>query len=201
MTRNLTFVDFQNDFVAPGGVLTFDNGKGDTELISRVQSFWRALPRGYFASAVVTYDAHNPETYYQTEESKNFPLHCVPGTFGFQLAVDSHIIGDKIPHVQILCKNTYDMWAGTIDTVHPDIAKTKDVVLFGVASDICNRAAIAGWLALGASVTVLEDLTRGIFKETREVVQEAPFCHAVQKGQLTVMTSQQFLEQLQYVRA
>lgn len=26
--RNLTFIDFQNDFVAPNGALTFDNGKG-----------------------------------------------------------------------------------------------------------------------------------------------------------------------------
>ncbi len=196
MIKNITFVDFQNDFVASGGALTFDNGKGDMDLINRVNLFWRDLPRGYFANAVVTYDLHDSATYSKTAESKRFPLHCVWGTPGYRLAVDARLIHDKVADVQHLRKNTYDMWAGTIDTVRPDIAKTKEVVLFGVASDICNRAAIAGWLALGAQVTVLEDLTRGILKQTREVVQEGAFYRAVQRGQLKVMQSRAFLDQI-----
>ncbi len=201
MTRNLTFIDFQNDFVAPNGTLTFDNGKGDTSLIARTRSFWEALPRGYFSSAVVTYDTHNPDTFAQTEEGKQFPLHCAEGTHGWQLAIDTDIIQDKIADVQYLRKTTYDMWEGTIDTVRADIANTKEVVLFGVASDICNRAAVAGWLKRGANITILEDLTRGIFKETREVVQEEPFKRAIQKGQLKLLTSQAFLKQIQHQRS
>jgi len=47
-----------------------------------------------------------------------------------------------------------------------------DVTLMGVASDYCNRYAMEGWLAYGARVTILEDLTKGIEKETRQVLAE-----------------------------
>ncbi len=199
--RNLTFVDFQNDFVAPQGALTFDNGKGDASLIKRTRQFFKQLPQGYFTSAVVTYDTHYTNTYYQSDEGKSFPIHCVENTEGWCLAVDKTAIQSKIADVQYLRKNTYDMWQGTIDTVRADIAGMKEVVLFGVASDICNKAALKGWLERGASVTVLEDLTRGIFKETREVVKEQPFCQAIENGKLKIMTSKAFLRNIQRQRA
>ncbi len=201
MTRNLTFIDFQNDFVSPKGALTFEDGLGDLHLIERTAHFFKQLPRSYFANAVVTLDTHNAATYHQSDEGKRFPIHCVSNTSGWQLAINKSLIHDKIADVQYLCKNTYDMWEGTIDTVRADIAQTKEVVLFGVASDICNRAALKGWLERGASVTILEDLTRGIVKQTHEVVQEEPFRQAIQRGQLKLLTSHAFLKQIQNQRS
>ena len=200
--RNLTFIDFQNDFVAPNGALTFDNGKGDINLINRTQAFFNELPMHYFATAIVTYDTHFPKNYAQTEEGKTFPLHCAVGTKGWELAVDKNIINQKIPVVQYLRKSTYDMWGGSLDTVRGDICtQTKEVVLFGVVSDICVKAGISGWLKRGATVIVLEDLTRGIVKQTREVVQEAPFKKAIARGQLKITTSRRFLQQFQNERS
>ena len=55
-----------------------------------------------------------------------------------------------------------------MDTVVPLIRKEltivdaeleDEVVLFGVASDICNKAAFKGWVKKGIPVTILEDLT------------------------------------------
>ena len=196
----LTFIDFQNDFVAPGGVLTFDNGKGDTALINRTRAFFQALPRGYFTNAIITLDTHFSDTYAKSEERKSFPLHCVPQTKGWELAIDKKVIESKIPVVQYVRKNTYDMWAGTIDTVQCHIPSIKEVVLFGVASDICNKAAVAGWLKRGVSVTILEDLTRGIYKQTADVLKEEPFRCAVQNKQLKTITAPAFLQRIQHER-
>lgn len=200
--RNLTFIDFQNDFVAPNGALTFDNGKGDVNLIQRTKAFFNELPANYFATAIVTYDTHFPKTYAKTEEGKTFPLHCAIGTKGWELAVDKNVINQKIPVVQYLRKSTYDMWGASPDTVRIDIyAQTKEVVLFGVVSDICVKAGIVGWLKRGATVTVLEDLTRGIVKQMREVIQEEPFKRTIIKGQLKITTSHHFLQQFQHQRS
>jgi len=200
--RNLTFVDFQNDFVAPGGTLTFDNGQGDIGLINRTKAFFKALPQGYFANAIVTYDTHFADTYARSEEVKSFPLHCAAGSKGWELAIDKNLIESKISFVQYLRKNTYDMWAETIDSIHANIVpSTKEVVLFGVASDICNKAALAGWLKRDVPVIVLDDLTRGIFKQTSDVLREQPFRAAVQRGQLKVMTSRAFLKRIQNERS
>ena len=35
--RTLNLIDFQNDFVAPNGALSFDSGKGDLKLIQKTK--------------------------------------------------------------------------------------------------------------------------------------------------------------------
>ncbi|MDV2480437.1 isochorismatase family protein [Methanoculleus sp. Wushi-C6] len=50
-----------------------------------------------------------------------------------------------------------------------------EVTLFGVASDYCNRYAMEGWLERGASVTIVQDLTKGIEKETPQVLDEPQY--------------------------
>lgn len=52
-----------------------------------------------------------------------------------------------------------------------------EVTLFGVASDYCNRFAMDGWLERGARVTILADLTKGIEKESDEVLSECAYRH------------------------
>ena len=198
MTKKLTLnlIDFQNDFVFPDGALTFDNGKGDISLIKRVERFLMQMPNNLFASAIVTYDTHHLDTYFQTEESKTFPPHCLEGEKGWCLAVNPDYIHFKIPIIQNLKKSTYDMWANSIDTVSQTIInQTDEVVLFGVASDICNKAALLGWIKQDVKVTILKDLTRGIFKQTDEVLKEPPFAAAVANGKIKTMTAQAFLHQ------
>ena len=198
MNKNLTltFVDFQNDFVAPNGILSFDNQKGDIALIQRVQNFFKNLSKNIFSHAIITYDTHDKKTYPLTPESNQFPLHCEINTMGWQLAVNYNLITKNIPHIQHLKKSTYDMWANTIDKVDENIINnTNEVVLFGVASDICNKAALTGWLNYDVTITVLTDLTRGIFKQTEDVLKEDPFATAITKGKIKTLTAQAFLQQ------
>ena len=191
----LTLVDFQNDFVAPSGALTFDNGKGDLKLIKKMTAFFQKLPQTVIANAIVTYDTHDLKTYSTTPESKQFPPHCIKGTNGWDLAINTDLLHNKIPHIQYLKKSTYDMWEKTIDTVDTKILKdTKKVILCGVASDVCNKAALLGWLKKDVEITILEDLTRGIFKQTADVLKEPPFAQAVAKGKIKTLTAQNFLK-------
>lgn len=193
----LTLVDFQNDFVAPKGALTFDNGKGDTALIERMESFFNHLPQNMIANAIVTFDTHDTKTYTSTAESKQFPPHCIKGTMGWNLAISPSLLCAKIHTIQYLKKATYDMWEGTIDTIDRKILDTtKKVILCGVASDVCNKAALLGWLKKDVEITILEDLTRGIFKQTADVLKEPPFATAVAKGKIKIMTAKAFLNNI-----
>ena len=193
----LTLVDFQNDFVAPNGALTFDNGKGDLKLIEKMTAFFHKLPKTVFANAIVTFDTHNLKTYSKTPESKLFPAHCIEGTNGWKLAIPPSLLHNKIPNIQYLKKSTYDMWEGTIDVVDRKILDTtKNVVLCGVASDVCNKAALLGWLKKDVEITILEDLTRGIFKQTADVLKEPPFAVTVAKGKIKTMTTKTFLNNI-----
>lgn len=69
-----------------------------------------------------------------------------------------------------------------------------DVTLMGVAADYCNRYAMEGWLARGARVTILGDLTRGIHKEWPKVLEEEQYrCHG--PGGVRVVSSKEFLQE------
>lgn len=50
-----------------------------------------------------------------------------------------------------------------------------DITMIGVASDFCTRYAMEGWLERGASVTILHDLTKGINKETLQILDESVY--------------------------
>lgn len=197
LQKCLTLVDFQRDFVAPQGILTFDNGIGDLELINRMEIFFKKLPKGYFDHGIITYDTHEATTYAQTEEAKNFPLHCAINTKGWQLAIDPATVLNKVPNCQHLRKDSYDMWRGFPEQVdHRYTSSKQDVVLIGVASDICNKAALDGWLQKKARVTIIDDLTRGIFKQTNEVVAEPQYQQALKTGQLRIIKASQFFNEI-----
>ncbi len=74
-------------------------------------------------------------------------------------------------------------------------AADVDVTVIGVASDYCIRYAVEGWLARGARVTILSDLTKGIAKETGEVIAEDRF-RPYADGRLRSVESAAFLEEL-----
>jgi nicotinamidase/pyrazinamidase len=69
-----------------------------------------------------------------------------------------------------------------------------EVTLLGVAADYCNRFALEGWLARGARVTILGDLTRGIRKEWPEVLAEEQY-RDYGAGRVRVISSAAFLDE------
>ena len=77
--------------------------------------------------------------------------------------------------------------------LHGGTREPPEVTLFGVAADFCNRYAMEGWVARGARVTILSDLTRGIAKEWPEVLCEEQY-RSIGPGSVRVMSSREFLE-------
>ncbi len=79
------------------------------------------------------------------------------------------------------------------------VAHSKKLLFTGEGSATANRIALAAWLALGAEVTVLSNLTCGFSSEKSPIACSEPFRSAIRNGQLKLMSSQQFSEQLQRV--
>ena len=89
-----------------------------------------------------------------------------------------------------------------------DDLPTTSVAILGVAEDYCDRDAITGYLARGFEVTMLNDLTMGIYNPGDEPGQdpdgvnnwdelvEKHFAEAVKSGQLRTMKSADYLATL-----
>ena len=77
--------------------------------------------------------------------------------------------------------------------LHGGTREPPEVTLFGVAADFCNRYAMEGWVARGARVTILGDLTRGIDREWPDVLAEDRY-RSIGPGSVRVLTSREFLD-------
>ena len=65
----------------------------------------------------------------------------------------------------LVLKKTYSAFSNpNLDAMLAAIAP-DEVVLFGVATDVCNHAAVMGLLARGHAVTFVEDASRGLSEE------------------------------------
>jgi nicotinamidase-related amidase len=65
----------------------------------------------------------------------------------------------------LLLKKTYSAFSNpNLDPLLAALAP-DEVILFGVATDVCNHAAIVGLLARGYRVAFVEDASRGLSEE------------------------------------
>ena len=62
----------------------------------------------------------------------------------------------------LLLKKAYDPFTNPNADRLLALLDPQEIVLFGVATDVCNDAAIRGLLARGRAVTFVEDASRGI---------------------------------------
>jgi nicotinamidase/pyrazinamidase len=62
----------------------------------------------------------------------------------------------------LLLKKTYDPFTNPNADPLLELLDPEEIVLFGVATDVCNDAAIRSLLARGRVVTFAEDASRGI---------------------------------------
>jgi nicotinamidase/pyrazinamidase len=85
-----------------------------------------------------------------------------------------------------------------IKAMSPDHNSAKiEVTMIGVASDFCNRYAMEGWLSRGAHVTIIQNLTKGIEKETPQVLNENIY-RQYKNNQLQSVDSNEYLRELVY---
>ena len=183
--RILMRIDFQNDFVHPQGDLTIS----DVNLIERHQQFAKSLQSNMVDLIIDSYDTHFSQTYQNTIESKNFPIHCIFGSWGWQSAAP---LKTNIETINVF-KSTTNIWneKNAYEILSQDWTD-KDVYLCGVLSEVCVYQAMKGLIKRGANVIVIEDLCKGIKAQVQDILEHPDFQAVKESGQLKSITTAQF---------
>jgi nicotinamidase-related amidase len=88
-------------------------------------------------------------------------------------------------------KKAYDPFTNPNADRLLELLDPQEIVLFGVATDVCNDATIRGLLARGRAVTFVEDASRGI-DEARTAASLA----AWREGGVRFATTDEVLDEL-----
>jgi len=206
MKKLLTIIDMQYDFVMPDGKLSLNC----PEIIKPFNDFIKRAGKN-FDAIIATRDDHvagEYETCAYSDEATKFPMHCEVGTKGHEYLV-------KIPQSNKLSwvsKKDNDMWHRASRLSMRPYAETFDggmetnaithlfsntqwhVFVAGVASDICVKYAIDGFLSRGYKVSVLTDLTRGLNADMGAVAAQC-YQDCLRTGRLRLSTSAQFINE------
>lgn len=172
-------VDTQGDFMWKHGKLSVP---GAEAIIPAVRAYITQVDS---AGMLFTIDTHLVGVYGTSEEAKEFPIHCVKDTPGWELVVDPATV--PVP-VYTMEKGVFDMWhepgllvvpfniGGGIDreTFFANLKASgiTKLRIIGVAADYCVKLAVAGALAHGFAVEIIERLTTGVKRDMIQVVKE-----------------------------
>jgi nicotinamidase/pyrazinamidase len=174
-------VDTQVDFVRPGAKLPVPDAEAAVPAMARLVAW--AEDRGLVHLA--TADDHeltDPEIADLPDYVSTYPPHCLRGTPG-AAKIPETAQRDPLPisltpyppgmlpglvagHRELLIlKKTYSAFSNpNLEPVLAGLAPSE-VIVFGVATDVCNHAAIVGLLARGYDVAFVEDASRGLSEE------------------------------------
>ena len=171
--RLLWDVDTQVDFVHPNGKLAVPGATDAVPAMARVVEAARAAGIPHVASAD-DHELTDPEISAEPDYATTYPPHCLRGTRGAERIPETEQ-DDPVPlgltdvpekwlrgREFLLLKKHFDVFTNPnadrlLARLDPD-----EVVLFGVATDVCNAAAIRGLLARGRNVAFVEDASRGL---------------------------------------
>ena len=182
MSRPLLWdVDTQVDFVRAGAKLPVPGAEDAAPAMARLVRW--AFEHGLVHLA--TADDHeltDPELSDEPDYETTYPPHCLRGTPGAAKIPETAQL-DPLPisltpyppellprlvdgHRELLVlKKTYSAFSNpNLEPVIVSLAPTE-VLVFGVATDVCNHAAIMGLVARGYDVAFVEDASRGLSEE------------------------------------
>ena len=179
MTRRILWdVDTQRDFMLPHGKLYVPGAEETAPAMKRLVDAARAAGIPHVASAD-DHELTDPEIVDDPDFTNTFPPHCLRGTRG----------AEKIPETQqedplplallpyppglvpgliegrreiLLLKKNFDVFTNPNTQAVVDALDPEEIVLFGVATDVCDNAAILGFLQRGRRVRFVEDAARGL---------------------------------------
>jgi nicotinamidase/pyrazinamidase len=174
--RLLWDVDTQVDFIDADGKLAVPNAEARVPAMARLVEWARREGIPHVASAD-DHELTDPEISESPDYADTFPPHCLRGTRG----ADKIAATEQTDPVPLGATEVPEQWLRgrefLIHKKHFDVFtnpnterllehfEPDEIVLFGVATDICNDAAIKGLRKRGYDVTFVEDASCGIDDE------------------------------------
>jgi nicotinamidase/pyrazinamidase len=171
-------VDTQIDFMLPDGKLYVPGAEETVPAMQRLVAAAREAGIPHVASAD-DHELTDPEISSDPDFLNTFPPHCLRGTRGAEKIPETEQ-SDPLPlslvpyppglvpgllaerrEILLLKKNFNVFTNPNIDPVL-DVLDPDRIVVFGVATDVCDDAAIRGFLQRGRRVTFVEDAARGL---------------------------------------
>jgi len=169
-------VDTQVDFMYPHGKLYVPGAEHTIPAMQRLVDAARASGIVHVASAD-DHELTDAEIADEPDFRNTYPPHCLRGTRGalkipeteqedpvpltLELLPERYLEGREF----LILTKTFDVFTNPNTDVLLDRLDPDEVVVFGVATDVCDDAAIRGFLARGRKVTFVEDAARGLDEE------------------------------------
>jgi nicotinamidase/pyrazinamidase len=176
--RILWDVDTQVDFMEPSGKLYVPGAKDVAHAMELLVDAARAARITHVASAD-DHELTDPEISDAPDLRNTYPPHCLRGTRGAEKILETKQ-RDPLPlallpfppglipgliegrRELLLLKKNFDVFtnpntAPLVAALDPD-----EIIVFGVATDVCDDAAILGFLQRGRRVRFVEDAARGL---------------------------------------
>jgi nicotinamidase/pyrazinamidase len=166
-------VDTQVDFVEPDGKLAVPGALGAVPAMARLVEAARAAGVPHVASAD-DHELTDPEISDAPDFSTTYPPHCLRGTRGAAKVAETAQL-DPVPLALtevpdrwlrgrefLLLKKHFDVFTNPNTDRLLALLDPEEIVLFGVATDVCDDAAIRGLLARGRRVSFVEEAARGL---------------------------------------
>jgi nicotinamidase/pyrazinamidase len=166
-------VDTQIDFVHADGKLAVPGAEEIVPAMRRLVEGARQAGVSHVASAD-DHELSDDEISEEPDFETTYPPHCLRGTRGAR-KIDETDQVDPVPiglepldekwlrgREFLLLKKHFDVFTnpnaeGLLARLDPE-----EVIVFGVATDVCDDAAIRGLLTRGRKVTFVEDAARGL---------------------------------------
>jgi nicotinamidase/pyrazinamidase len=171
-------VDTQVDFVEPGGKLYFAGAEEVRPAMARLVEAARAAGVVHVASCD-QHELSDPEISAEPDYDSTWPPHCLLGTRGAAKIPESEQLGPlplplvPVPqptlrrlldgrHEFLIPKKQYDPFTNPNTETLLDALDPDEILLFGVATDICDDAAVRALLRRGRRIAFVEDASRGV---------------------------------------
>ena len=171
-------VDTQVDFIEPGGKLYFTGAEEARPAMARLVEAARAAGLVHVASCD-QHELSDPEISLEPDYNSTWPPHCLLGTRGAEKIPETKQL-DPLPlplvpvpgavvrgllderREVLIPKKQYDPFTNPNAETVLDVLDPDEIVLFGVATDICDDAAVRALLRRGRRITFVEDASRGV---------------------------------------
>lgn len=169
-------VDTQVDFVLTGGKLAVPGAEAALPAMRRLVTAARASGIPHVASAD-DHELTDSEISEEPDFLTTYPPHCLRGTPGAERVAETRQ-HDPVPlgltevperwlagREFLLLKKSFDVFTNPNADAVLRLLDPDQVILFGVATDVCDDAAIRGLLARWRRVTFVPEASRGLDEE------------------------------------